>query len=104
MTLETSVASSFETTCDSRSDDEQLRCGCPARRAGLIELGSPSGHGVHFARRTGDLVTAIRSWSRYHYQAVLHADPDGAWAGIADDDGSESLLGSRPSVVVTMAG
>jgi hypothetical protein len=44
---------------------------------------------------------AIPYWSCYRYDTVLHADRDGAWAGIADDDGSESLVGRRPSVVVT---
>ena len=44
---------------------------------------------------------AIPSWSCYHYHTVLHADRDGDWAGVADEDGSSSLLGSGPSVVVT---
>lgn len=44
---------------------------------------------------------AIPSASRYHYYTVVHADRDGAWSGTADDDGAPSLLGSRPSVVVT---
>jgi hypothetical protein len=44
---------------------------------------------------------AIPGASRYHYHTVGHADCDGNWSGTADDDGSPSLLGSRPSVVVT---
>ena len=40
-------------------------------------------------------------WSCYRYHTVLHADHEGGnWAGVADDDGSASLLGSAPSVVV----
>jgi hypothetical protein len=44
---------------------------------------------------------AIPRASCYHYHTVVHADRDGNWSGTADDDGSPSLLGSRPSVVVT---
>jgi hypothetical protein len=43
---------------------------------------------------------AIAPWSCYRYDTVLHADREGNWAGVADDDGSASLLGSGPSVVV----
>lgn len=42
----------------------------------------------------------IAPWSCYRYDTVLHADPEGNWAGIADDDGSASLLGRGPSVAV----
>ena len=44
---------------------------------------------------------AIPSSSCFHYHTVLHADRDGNWVGVADEDGSASLLGSGPSVVVT---
>jgi hypothetical protein len=44
---------------------------------------------------------AIPAAGRYHYHTVVHADRDGVWSGTADDDGSPSLLGCRPSVVVT---
>lgn len=44
---------------------------------------------------------AIPGESCYHYHTVVHADRDGDWSGTADHDGSPSLLGSRPSVVVT---
>lgn len=43
---------------------------------------------------------AIHSSGCYDYQTVLHAARGGVWTGIADDDGSESLVGSRPSVLV----
>ena len=43
---------------------------------------------------------AIAPWSRYHYHTVVDAAGDGEWSGIADDDGSPSLLDSRPSVAV----
>lgn len=44
---------------------------------------------------------AIPAAGRYHYHTIVHTDRDGVWSGTADDDGSPSLLGSRPSVVVT---
>ena len=44
---------------------------------------------------------AIPGWSCYDYHTVLHADHNGDWAGVADEDKSASLLGRRPSVVVT---
>jgi hypothetical protein len=44
---------------------------------------------------------AIPSWSCYHYHTIVHAGRDGDWSGTAEDDGSASLLDSRPSVVVT---
>jgi hypothetical protein len=47
------------------------------------------------------LVMAIPGWSCYAYHTVLHADHNGDWAGVVDEDRSASLLGSRPSVVVT---
>src|SRR6476660_4983974 len=69
---------------------------------GLIELES----GLVARRRLpapemGDLVMAIPRWNCYGYHTILHADHNGDWAGVADEDGSASLLGSRPSVVVT---
>ncbi len=44
---------------------------------------------------------AIAPWSCYSYQAVLHGHRDRRWSGTAEDDGSPSLLGRRPSVIVT---
>src|SRR5262245_12792532 len=44
---------------------------------------------------------AIPMWSCYDYHTVLHADRDDNWAGVADEGGTASLLGSGPSVVVT---
>jgi hypothetical protein len=44
---------------------------------------------------------AIPRSSGFDYHTVLHAVGDHAWAGRADDDASESLLGHRPSVTVT---
>jgi hypothetical protein len=44
---------------------------------------------------------AIPLSSRYHYHTVLHADRNGDWAGIADEDDSDRLLGSHPSLVVS---
>lgn len=44
---------------------------------------------------------AIPVEGRYRYSTVVHAGRSGAWSGTADDDGAPSLLGSRPSVVVT---
>lgn len=44
---------------------------------------------------------AIPIESCFQYHTVLHADRDGDWAGVADEDESPSLLGSGASVVVT---
>jgi hypothetical protein len=44
---------------------------------------------------------AIRPSSCYHYHTVVHADRDGDWAGVADEDESDRLLGSDPSVGVS---
>jgi hypothetical protein len=44
---------------------------------------------------------AIPGRSCYHYETVAHAGRDGEWSGFAEDDGTPSLLGSRPSVVVS---
>lgn len=44
---------------------------------------------------------AIAPWYCYRYHTVVHAAGDGEWSGIADDDGSPSLLDSRPSVAVS---
>ena len=43
---------------------------------------------------------AIAPWTCCHYRTVVDAAGDGRWSGIADDDGSPSLLDSRPSVIV----
>jgi hypothetical protein len=44
---------------------------------------------------------AIPAKSCFEYHAVLYGDGDGTWRGTAHDDGSESLLGSGPAVVVS---
>ena len=43
----------------------------------------------------------IAPWSWFNYHTVLHGMSDGAWTGTAEDDGFDSLLGTRPSVLVT---